>query len=114
MDEPRFSAKTANEVPPPVQFACSYTQALEALEAVRAADNDKYFMGNEPTYALRAGTNETRATTQGMFVIHCEQRVRDGSEWQIGAGEVYWTPADKRTAMIRESFAPFGAKSSAE
>jgi hypothetical protein len=114
MNEPRFSAKTANEVPPPVQFACSYTQALEALEAVRAADNDKYFMGQEPVYALRAGTNETRATTQGLFVIHCEQRVRDGSEWQISAGEVFYMDPGKRAAFVRESFAPFPVKSNAE
>lgn len=113
MNEPRATAKAADEVPPPVQFACSYTQALEALEAVRAADNDKYFMGDEPVYTLRAGTNETRATTLGQFVIHCEQRVRNGSEWQISAGEVFYTPAESRKAFIRESFAPFPVKSNA-
>ena len=114
MNEPRSTAKTANEVPPPTQFACSYTQALEALEAVRAADNDKYFLGQEPVYALRAGTNETRATTQGLFVIHCEQRVRDGSEWSISAGEVFYKFSDQRTAFVRESFAAFPVKSSTE
>ncbi len=114
MIEPRHTAKTANEVPPPVQFACSYTQALEALDAVRVADNDKYFMGQEPVYALRAGTNETRATTSGMFVIHCEQRVRDGSEWSISAGEVFYTDPGKRAAFVRESFASFPVKTSGE
>lgn len=112
--EPRFSAKTANEVPPPTQFACSYDQALMALGAVVAADNDKYTMGDAPVYALRAGTVETRATTQGQFVIHCEQRVRDGSEWQINAGEVFYTDVEKRKAFIRESFASFPVKSSVE
>ena len=114
MNEPRFTAKTANEVPPPTQFACSYEQALDMLEAVRAADIDKYFMGQEPVYALRAGTNETRATTQGLFVIHCEQRVRDGSEWSISAGDVFYTDPGKRAAFVRESFASFPVKTSTE
>ena len=109
--EPRFKAKTANEVPPPAQFACSYEQALTALRAVQAADDDAYSMGDAPVYTLRAGTTENQATSFGLFVIHCEQRVRNGSEWQISAGEVYWTPPDKRSAMIRESFAPFPVKS---
>ena len=114
MNEPRFSAKTANEVPPPTQFACSYDQALIALGAVVAADNEKYFMGQEPVYALRAGTSETRATTQGQFVIHCEQRVRDGSEWSISAGEVFYTDPGQRVTFVRESFASFPVKSSAD
>jgi len=114
MNEPRRTAKTADEVPPPVQFACSYAQALEALEAVRAADDDKYFMGDEPVYTLRAGTNETRATTLGLFTIHCEERVRDGSEWRISAGEVYYAPAELRKQFIRESFAAFPVKSNAD
>ena len=111
MNEPRSTAKIANEVPPPTQFACSYDQALIALGAVVAADNDKYFMGQEPVYALRAGTNETRATTSGQFVIHCEQRTRDGSEWQISAGEVFYTDPGLRAAFVRESFAAFPVKS---
>lgn len=115
MNEPRFTAKAANEVPPPTHFACSYEQALEALEVVRVADYDKYFMGQEPVYTLRAGTVETRATTQnGIFVIHCPQRVRDGSEWQINAGEVFYTDPGKRAAFVRESFASFPVKTSTE
>jgi hypothetical protein len=88
--EPRSSAKKRDAVPPPVDFTCSYSAAVTALAVVTAADNDKYFAGQEPTYLLRAGTNETTATTSGRFEIDCERRKHPaGGVFSVNAGEVY-------------------------